>query len=79
MKYCYKCKYLIVKKGGAGGIWYSCKLSPGIIIGESNFLDGDNEPIACEKYQWAQRGGGGYSTFLECERTLPETNDLAAH
>ena len=47
---CLCCKYLGVKIDAACFKWYYCKLKPGLVVGESNYLSGDYVAEACDKF-----------------------------
>ncbi len=50
-KTCETCRHCCSKRDAAGFTLYYCALSPGHVVGESNYLDGDYFSKACERYE----------------------------
>jgi len=50
---CSKCKHCVPQRVGAGFTIYTCRKCPGLVIGESNYLVGDEirEADKCENFE----------------------------
>ena len=52
---CTDCAYCYSTTDGAGFVIYRCKKIPGLVVGESNYLDGSYSSKACEKFEDRRR------------------------
>jgi len=51
MKTCRDCTHATPKYDGAGFITYSCELEPGLVVGESGYLEGIHFREVCDDYK----------------------------
>ena len=50
-KTCEECKFCYGRTDGAGFVTYYCKLKEGIVVGVSNYLDGNDFNDACDDFE----------------------------